>query len=131
MSIESENAVPIVKLDEEQRVIYGWGSVIAEKGAPVTDLQGDQISPSELVKATTEFMLDARIAKAMHDGGQIGEVVHSFPLVSDIAKAFGIQSDREGWMVAVKVNSAEVWKRVKDGELRAFSIGAFANRVPV
>jgi hypothetical protein len=74
-------------------------------------------------------MQDARIAKAMHTGNQVGEVVHSFPLTSELAKTFGIECDKEGWMVGVKVHSSEVWNQVKNGTFKAFSIGASAERV--
>jgi len=121
----------IFKTDDELRVAFGWASVISDKGQVVTDLQGDQISAEELVKATSAFMEDVRTAKAMHKGNGIGEVIHSFPLVKDIATSLGIQTDREGWLVGVKVHDPKVWQRVKSGELRAFSIGARAARVPV
>lgn len=124
-------ALAIVKTDDEQRMVYGWASVITEKGKPVVDTQGDVIEPDELVKATTQFMADARIAKAMHDGEQVGEVLHSFPIVADLAKSLGISADREGWIVGVKVHDDEVWKSVKDGTLRAFSIGGMSRREPI
>ena len=121
----------IVKFHEEQRMVYGWASVISEAGIPFIDSQGDIIESHELLKATTDFMQDARIAKAMHSGNQVGEVVHSFPLIADIAKTFGITCDKEGWIVGVKVKSDEVWNQVKNGTFKAFSIGAEAERVEV
>ncbi|PYE89593.1 XkdF-like putative serine protease domain-containing protein [Phyllobacterium leguminum] len=121
----------IVKADDEQRMAYGWASVISEGGKPVIDTQGDVIDASELVKSTTEFMADARVAKAMHEGGQVGEVLHSFPLTAELAKSLGISSDREGWIVGVKVHDDGIWKRVKSGELRAFSIGGSGTRIPM
>ena len=75
------------------------------------------------MKAATEFMEDARIAKAMHDGDQVGEVIHSLPLTKELGESLGVQSDREGWIVAMRIHDDEVWKRVKSGELKAFSIG--------
>jgi len=132
MSGDAKTSVHVLKLDEDQHVVYGWASLICENGTPIVDLQNDVIEPAELLKAATEFMLDARTAKAMHTGGQIGEVVHSFPMVADITKSFGFDTGgREGWIVGVKVHDPEVWKRVKSGEFKAFSIGAFAERVPV
>lgn len=118
----------ILKSDDEQRVVYGWASVVTEKGEPVVDLQGDVIEPSELVRATTEFMKSARESKMMHQGGQIGTVIHSMPLIDDIAKSLGIATEREGWLVGVHVTDDDVWKRVKSGELAAFSIGGRAEK---
>lgn len=121
----------IVKADDEQRMAYGWASVISVGGEPVVDTQGDVIEPDVMLKAATEFMADARLAKAMHKGDGIGEVLHSFPLTAELAKSLGIETDREGWIVGVKVHSEDVWKRVKSGELQAFSIGGMGTRDPV
>jgi phage head maturation protease len=71
-------------------------------------------------------MLSMRTAKRMHSGESIGEVIHSMPLTNDVAKALGIQSDREGWIIAIRVNDEQVWKDVKSGKLSAFSIGGRA-----
>jgi hypothetical protein len=116
----------ILKADDEQRMVYGWASVVTEKGEPVIDRQGDVIEPDTLVKAVNDFMEHVRVGKAMHTGEQVGVVVHSLPITKEIGDALGIQSDREGWVVAYKVFDDEVWNMVKSGELAAFSIGGRA-----
>jgi cation transport regulator len=116
----------ILKADEEQRMVWGWASVVTEKGEPVVDRQGDVIEPETLVKAVNKFMEHVRVGKQMHDGGQIGVVVHSMPITKEIGDSLGIQSDREGWIVAFKVYDDDVWAKVKSGELAAFSIGGRA-----
>lgn len=120
----------IFKADADNRIIYGWASVISKNGEAVIDTQGDIIEAPVLVKAVTDFMMDAREAHVMHEGQNHGVVVHSFPLVGDIAKSLGIQCDREGWIVGLKV-SPEIMKRVDSGELQAFSIGGAAVREKV
>jgi hypothetical protein len=116
----------ILKTDDEQRMVYGWASVVTEKGEPVIDRQGDVIEPETLVKAVNNFMEHVRVGKAMHTGEQVGVVVHSLPITKEIGEALGIQSDREGWVVAYKVYDDAVWGMVKSGELAAFSIGGRA-----
>lgn len=116
----------ILKTDEEQRIVYGWASVVTEKGEVVVDRQGDVIEPDTLVKAVNKFMEDVRVGKSMHTGDQIGMVLHSMPITKEISEPLGIQSDREGWVVAFKVYDDDVWNRVKSGELAAFSIGGRA-----
>lgn len=113
----------ILKADDEQRMVYGWASVITKNGEPVVDIQGDVIKAEELVSATTEFMKSVRTAKQMHVGAKIGTVVHSLPLTNEIAKSLGIKTDNEGWIVGMHVEDDAVWKAVKDGSLSAFSIG--------
>ena len=116
----------ILKTDDEQRMVYGWASVITEKGEPVVDRQDDMIEADTLVKAVNEFMEHVRVGKAMHVGEQVGTVVHSLPITKEIGDSLGIQSDREGWVVAYKVFDDDVWNMVKIGELAAFSIGGRA-----
>jgi hypothetical protein len=116
----------ILKTDDEQRMVYGWASVITENGEPVVDRQDDMIEADTLVKAVNEFMEHVRVGKAMHVGEQVGTVVHSLPITKEIGDSLGIQSDREGWVVAYKVYDDDVWAMVKSGELAAFSIGGKA-----
>lgn len=116
----------ILKQLDEERLAFGWAYVSTVDGEISLDHSGEFIRPDQIAKAATNFMLSMRTAKAMHTGGKIGEVVHSMPLTNDIAKALGIQSDREGWLVAVKVYDDQVWQDVKSGKLAAFSIGGRA-----
>jgi len=116
----------ILKQMDEERLAFGWAYVSTVKGELSLDHSGEFIRPDQIAKAATNFMLSMRTAKAMHSGGKIGEVVHSMPLTNDIAKALGIQSDREGWVVAIKVYDDQVWQDVKSGKLAAFSIGGRA-----
>jgi cation transport regulator ChaB len=118
----------ILKADTDQRMVWGWASVISENGVPVVDTQGDVIKAETLVKAATEFMLSTRVTKEMHFGDKVGEFIHSLPLTKDLAESLGIKSDKEGWIVACKVYDDAVWEKVKSGELRAFSIGGRAKR---
>ena len=117
----------ILKVDDEQRIVYGWASVVTEDGEPVVDSQGDVIEPEEMVKMANDFMLAVRTAKAMHKGDKIGEVIHSMPLTAELAKALGLHTDMEGWIVGVKVYSDDVWASVKSGEFAGFSIGGRAS----
>jgi len=126
--IDSNLEGKILKVDDEQRMVYGWASVVTEKGVPVVDRQGDVIEADTLVKAVNNFMEYVRVGKAMHTGEQVGVVVHSLPVTKEICDALGIQSDREGWVVAYKVYDDAVWAMVKSGELSAFSIGGRANK---
>lgn len=118
----------IFKFNDEQKLVYGWAYVSTVKGEISLDHSGEYIRPDELVKAATNFMLDVRVAKAMHSGSQIGEIVHSLPVTNEIATSLGITTDREGWIICVKVHDDSVWEDVKSGKLQAFSIGGRALR---
>ena len=121
----------IIKFDEDQRMFYGWASVVTENGVPIVDRQGDIIYPHTMEKAATEFMKNIRVGKVMHSGDQKVTFVHSFPLTKEICKAFGLSCDKEGWIVGGYVHDDETWGRVKSGELPALSIGGRARKVEV
>ena len=118
----------ILKTDDDQRMVYGWASVITENGEPVVDRQSDVIEADTLVKAVNKFMENVRVGKMMHTGEQVGQVIHSMPITKEIGESLGITSDREGWIVALKVFDDSVWSLVKSGQLKAFSIGGKAKR---
>jgi hypothetical protein len=123
-----KRAAKIIKIDDEARIVWGWASVVSIDGKPMIDRQGDIISAEVMTKAADNFMIDVRVAKAMHEGAQIGEVIHSFPLTKALGEALGVYSALEGWIVAMKVHDNGVWGRVKSGELAAFSIGGMGKR---
>ena len=116
----------ITKLDDDERIVYGYASVVTHKGKLIVDRQGDMIEPGTMEKAATEFMLGARNGMTMHKGEPTTTIVHSMPFTKEIQDAFGITSDYEGWMIAVKVHDEETWARVKAGEFTGFSIGGQA-----
>lgn len=111
--------------------VRGWASVIAVDGKPVEDTQGDIISMDELQKAAHKFISDARVAKAMHAGNQVGDVVESVIIDDEFAKAMGMTDGKRGWWIGMKVNSPEIRKGVREGKFRAFSIGGKGRRIPV
>jgi len=121
----------ILKFDDEQRMFYGWASVVTKNGIPVVDRQGDTIEASTLEKAATRFMFDVRVGKVMHEGEKKVTFVHSFPVTKEIAGALGISSDCEGWIVGGYVHDDETWELVKSGKLPALSIGGRGRREKV
>lgn len=116
------------KSDKEGRYVRGWASVVSINGEAVTDTQGDMITMAELRKAAHRFVTDARVAKAMHRGDQVGEVVESVIIDDEFAKATGMSTDKRGWWIGMAVNDDNIRKRVKDGTLKAFSIGGRGKR---
>ena len=116
------------KSDKEGRYVRGWASVVSINGEAVTDTQGDLITMAELRKAAHRFVTDARVAKAMHRGDQVGEVVESVIIDDEFAKATGMATDKRGWWIGMAVNDDNIRKRVKAGELKAFSIGGRGKR---
>jgi putative serine protease XkdF len=121
----------ITKLDEDQRLVSGWFSVIEENGASVVDLQGDVIDEADLVKAAHQFNLDARRGQAMHKGSKVADVVESIVFTRELQKALGIDLGKVGWFATMKVHDDATWAAVKSGKLGAFSIGGRGVRDPI
>jgi len=113
------------------RFVRGFASVSSVGGQPVEDYQGDLVSIDELTKAAHQFICDARVAKAMHSGSQIGDVVESVIVDDAFAKALGATTDKRGWWIGMKISDPAVQKRIASGELKAFSIGGRGTRKKV
>lgn len=116
------------KADGTGRFVRGWASVIEKDGKPVEDHQGDVIEMAELRTAAHRFVSNARVAKAMHKGQQVGDVVESVLIDDEFAKAVGMTDTRRGWWIGMEVLDESIRKRVRSGELRAFSIGGKGRR---
>jgi hypothetical protein len=132
MSEQEQNqrvqTVGIVKVSDDLRVVWGWASVITEKGIPVVDLQGDVITEPDLVEAAHGFA-SVRTMKVMHGGDPIGEMVESVVLTEALQKSLGIDLGVTGWLIAAHITDDTAWAAIKAGKLPAFSIGGQGERV--
>lgn len=124
--------VTLLKVDEDQHMVWGWALVSVEKGQEVIDLQGDLCSTDELQKAVHESFMKHRTGKRMHSQGRVvGEVVDSVVFTKALQDALGIDLGREGWFVGMKITKEDVWQEIKAGRLGAFSIGGEGERHPI
>jgi len=124
----------IVKVDQLQGVVYGWGNVSVDETGLVTDRQDDQWTPEDLERSVIDFMENSRSVGAMHEGEAQGCVVASLVTTPDIVKAFFgddvVGKVPVGWILGVKVNRS-LLSDVIAGKYRAFSIQGNAERTPV
>ena len=129
--------VPILKYNEELSTVYGWASVNSEGGEIVTDHQDDQVTDAEIVKAAHDFITSSRIGGVLHarqdDGSPYrgGGVVESLVMTPDVQQSLGIDLGKTGWFIGYKIDDPDVRALVKSGDLKAFSIGGRARRVPL
>lgn len=105
--------------------VAGYASV------DMVDKQGDRIPTAALKKAFGKFMENRayRNVQLAHSGIQVGEVVDSFS--DSQGRVWKSEVDDHGLFVVCKIRSdiqkaREVQKQVRDGDLRAFSIGGQA-----
>lgn len=118
-----EKYASVLKVDDELGIVLGWAIVCKQDGENYWDLQSDHIPEDSMLKAAAEFMAGARMAKEMHVGDGVGTVVFAFPLTTDIAKAFGLETKTTGLMVAIKPNDPAMLAKFRNGTLTGFSIG--------
>ena len=115
-------------------MVYGYASVsLRSDGSTVVDSQNDVIAVETIERAATNFVLRHRGAGEMHDRMGVGRLVASWVITDEMVKAFPgtFKSDSpRGWMIGFKIDDADVWARVKNGELKAFSIGGRARSRP-
>ncbi len=116
--------IPIAKIDEDQRLVFGWASVIEVNGEPVVDQQGDIIMAPEMEKSFYGFVTDSRMAGEMHDRMDAGHLVECIVFTKEKKEALGIEfTDRRvGTWVGFRVD-VDAFAKVKSGDYRAFSIG--------
>lgn len=112
----------ICKVDAQLGLVLGWGIICKQDGAEYVDVQADACSESAMLEAALDFMQVSRKAKEMHRGGKRGEVVFAFPVTTEIAKVFGLETKTTGLMLGV-LPDQDMLAKFQSGELTGFSIG--------
>lgn len=127
--------VPISKMDDEQRIVFGWGSVTEVDGQPVVDLQGDIIEEYELEKAVYDFMLapkhDEMHKRVVPDSVIVESVVITDEKLQKMFPEGPIPRGKRGWWLGIKINDPELYMKHKLGIYKGFSITGTAVRKEV
>lgn len=129
LSVRIEFLKATAKPDE--RLVYGWVSVVTKAGKPVVDDQGDIVTPATLEKAAHDYLRKSRVGKRQHRGKAVMELVESVVFTKAKQKALGIDLGREGWFAGWHVHDDAVWAEIKAGKLPGFSIGGTGVRIPL
>lgn len=147
------NRFTIAKLDDEQRLVFGWANVSVSRstsagtgGRQIFDLQQDSIPPAELESCAYDFVLNFRESDAMHEGPAIGHLVESIVFTPEKLEKFATDPasgtvDTEAlrilqrlfptrWWVGFKLNP-NAYRDVKDKKFTMFSIAGEADREEV
>lgn len=123
-------SVPILKIDAEERMVYG---IVYEPDVP--DAHGDVMSAAEIRKAAHGFMIryatlegDTGVEHTAKTGRHQLPIVESFIAPADFT--LGTQQIRKGtWVMAGKVLDDQLWKGVKGGRYTGWSFEGFGRRV--
>lgn len=119
---EKFTRVEIAKVDEQLGLVFGFAVVSKIDGEPYFDSHGDHIPEAPMLEAATDFMLHSRVAKEMHSGAPVGEVVFAFPLTTEVARALEIETRKTGLVIAMQPRE-ETLAKFRSGEFSGFSIG--------
>jgi len=135
----------VIKVDPERQMVFGWFSIVAIEGRPVKDTQEDIITAETLEATAYDYVLFARKGGEMHDTSKEDQVVVVANLIESVVftpekqqamveslNKQGIKAEMDlkctAWWGGFKVNDPETWRRIKAGELTAFSIGGRGRR---
>src|SRR5689334_18890543 len=93
----------ITKIDDEQRMVWGYASTEAEDG------QGEVVKREALAAALEDYMRFANI-REMHRNSAVG-----------VAEA--AELDDKGLYIGARIVDDDAWKKVAAGVYKGFSIG--------
>ena len=129
----------ILKADEDKMQVFGWASIVEKAGETETDGEGDQIGPEDLEAGLHRFMLESREAGDRHARIGVGKLIEGIVFTGEKQKAIveslkaqGIDAQMDlksvGAWVGFQIEDEQVWKDVKAGKLKSFSIGGHGVR---
>lgn len=132
----------IIKAVSKKKIVY---SVVLDPY--VVDAHGDVISPAEVEQCAHEWLENSRFISFDHEEPTTCTVVESFielyPTTQDhydahnglphnvTVRKFGDDTIKSGsWVIGVRLTD-DLWEKVTNGEIQAFSIEGYADRKEV
>ena len=126
--VEKTYEIPICKVDEEKRLVYG---IALEPD--VVDSQQDFEKETEIEKAAHQFLIKSRITYKEHkDKTPNVKVVESYIAPQDLEFEHGgatYKAKKGSWILVTHIGDDSIWEQIKKGELTGYSIRGYANRV--
>lgn len=126
--------IDVKVLKTSSKLVYGWAMVNKIRGedgelVPYLDTDNEYFPEEVSLKAFEEYMTGDRLVDNIHDEKPIGQIVFAFPMITEIADAFGLTEHlpQTGIIVGMRVDDPEILKKYESGEYTGFSIGALAN----
>ena len=158
--VELSMRFEVSKLDEEQRIVFGFAQVAIGKGetSPFEDHQGDVVDPEDLAKAAYDFVLESREGNLMHVGEPVATLVESMAFTQEKLEKFATKLDDSGtafvdqqalkvlrdciplgWWIGEKIaegavdpaSGDDLFQAVKRGDYPMFSVEGTGMREPI
>lgn len=125
-ALDADRAIPIIKADEEQRIVFG---IVLEPDT--VDAQKDTINAVEIEKACHLFMEEHGTLGLQHKEAINGKVKLLENYIAPANFKVGTEKVKKGtWLMVWRVLDDELWAAVKAGEITGFSIGGHGVRKP-
>jgi len=134
----SKESIELATIDQEKKLLMGPALIPNKQIYRKNNKHGEfyiYFSEDTVRKASEMFFINSNHQKATyeHDKEIDGmTVVESWIIDNpekDKSAAYGFSLPKGTWMISMKVNNQDVWKKVKDGEVKGFSIeGYFADK---
>ena len=131
-----EYSADFVKIDEEDRNVFGWAYVARDKdGKVLIDKQGDFIDePEELAKGAYNFVVDSRRGDSMHAKKGTAVLIESIVFTPEKLEKMGIPTGtipQNAWWTGFHVVDDQSWELVKKGTFAGFSMGGHGDQEKV
>jgi hypothetical protein len=134
----SKHEIELKEIDAEKKILMG-AALVPNKQILRADKDGKAyyiyFSEDTVKKASELFLMRSNQNNATYEHNQKLKgmsVVESWLIedeVHDKSVKYGFNLPKGTWMISMKVNNEDVWKDVKDGKVKGFSIeGYFADR---
>ncbi len=126
-SNDGAKEMPIIKMDEEQRLVTG-----VVYAPDIEDAHGEYMEADAIEKAAHEFMINHRKTDINHNfqDNENVEVVESYVAKADF-ELNGQQIKKGTWLVTTFIKDDLIWKGIKSGEFNGYSMGGSGVREPV
>jgi len=135
----AKHELELKEVDEEKRILMG-AALVPNKNIYRRDKNNEEyyifFSEDTVRKASELFLMNANQNNATyeHEKKLSGmSVVESWIIddtKTDKSRFYGFDLPKGTWMISMKVNNDDVWKDVKEGKVKGFSIeGYFADKL--
>lgn len=135
IDVEFDLVGEISKADDDKQLVFGWMSVATRaNGEQVIDKQGDVLDDIDAMESVAyDFVLNSRDGGEMHIRKGVSTLVESFVSTPEKWKAMKIPEGvlPIGWWGGFHVDDPEVWKGVKSGKYKMFSVHGSGRRTPM
>jgi hypothetical protein len=136
----SENQLKLAEVSEEKRLLMGAALIPDKKIYRVNEKTKEEFyvyfSKDTVRKASELFFINSNQNSATEQHAKVIKdmtVVESWIIEDtemDKSKKYGFDLPVGTWMISMKCNNDDVWNKVKQGEIKGFSIeGYFADKL--